>query len=108
MARKLRLEYPGAIRYKSLIVDGSGNGYFKTVCDYVHLNPARARLVGGEEKLKSYRWSSYPLYLKARSRLPEWLSVRRLFGEWRIARDNAAGRRELKRGWPGDCGPRRR
>ena len=32
-------------RYKSLIVDGSGNGYLKTVCDYVHLNPARAKLV---------------------------------------------------------------
>jgi REP element-mobilizing transposase RayT len=26
-------------RYKVLIVDGSGNGYLKTVCDYVHLNP---------------------------------------------------------------------
>src|SRR5688572_30567837 len=23
-------------RYKSLLVDGSGNGYLKTVCDYVH------------------------------------------------------------------------
>src|SRR6266480_7862915 len=28
-------------RYKSLIVDGSGTGYLKTVCDYVHLNPAQ-------------------------------------------------------------------
>jgi REP element-mobilizing transposase RayT len=28
-------------RYKSLIVDGSGNGYLRTVCDYVHLNPVR-------------------------------------------------------------------
>src|SRR6267142_2549191 len=32
-------------RYKSLIVDGSGNGYLKTVCDYVHLNPVRAQLL---------------------------------------------------------------
>ena len=32
-------------RYKSLAVDGSGNGYLKTVCDYVHLNPARAKLM---------------------------------------------------------------
>ena len=31
-------------RYKALIVDGSGNGYLKTVCDYVHLNPARAQV----------------------------------------------------------------
>src|SRR5664279_921923 len=37
-------------RYKALIVDGSGNGYLKTVCDYVHLNPARAGLLGIEQK----------------------------------------------------------
>ena len=24
-------------RYKSLIVEGSGDGYLRTVCDYVHL-----------------------------------------------------------------------
>ena len=29
-------------RYKALIVNGSGNGYLKTVCDHVHLNPARS------------------------------------------------------------------
>jgi REP element-mobilizing transposase RayT len=32
-------------RYKSLLVDGLGSGYLKSVCDYVHLNPAR--LVSG-------------------------------------------------------------
>ena len=32
-------------RYKALIVDGSGNGYLRTVCDYVHLNPVRAGLL---------------------------------------------------------------
>jgi len=32
-------------RYKALMVDGSGNGYLKTVGDYVHLNPARAGLL---------------------------------------------------------------
>src|SRR5271168_1345006 len=29
-------------RYKALHVEGSGNGYLATVCDYVHLNAARA------------------------------------------------------------------
>ena len=29
-------------RYKALHVEGSGSGYLRTVCDYVHLNPARA------------------------------------------------------------------
>src|SRR6476646_6280957 len=32
-------------RYKALIVEGSGNGYSRTVCDYVHLNPPRAKLL---------------------------------------------------------------
>src|SRR5215472_13999298 len=37
-------------RYKALIVDGSGNGYLKSVCDYVHLNPARAKLLTSKDK----------------------------------------------------------
>src|SRR6267143_5095116 len=51
-------------RYKALIVDGSGNGYLKTVCDYVHLNPARAKLLAPGQHLRDYRWSSYPRYLQ--------------------------------------------
>ena len=40
-------------RYKALIVEGGGSGYLKTVCDYVHLNPVRARLLGTEERLNA-------------------------------------------------------
>src|SRR5271166_5556376 len=68
-------------RYKSLIVDGAGGGYLKTVCDYVHLNPARARLLKPEEPLSAFAWSSYPLYLSPPSRRPPWLRVGRLLGE---------------------------
>src|SRR5437867_2244068 len=32
-------------RYKALIVDSATPGYLKTACDYVHLNPVRARLL---------------------------------------------------------------
>src|SRR6266480_2404283 len=39
-------------RYKALIVDGSGSGYLRTVCDYVHLNPVRAGLIRPEVPLK--------------------------------------------------------
>ena len=46
-------------RYKSLIVDGSGTGYLRTVCDYVHLNPVRAGLLSSEQSLRKYQWSSY-------------------------------------------------
>ena len=82
-------------RYKSLVVDGSGKGYLKTVCDYVHLNPVRARLLAPEEAVHRYRWSSYPLYLEAPARRPRWLRVERLLGEYGIARDSAEGRRQF-------------
>ena len=82
-------------RYKALVVDGSGDGYLKTVCDYVHLNPVRARQIEAEQPLETFRWSSYPFYLGKPRRRPAWLRVDRLLGEWRIAKDNAAGRREF-------------
>jgi putative transposase len=57
-------------RYKSLIVDGNGTGYLKTVCDYVHLNPVRAKLLRPEQRLLGYRWSSYPAYLLSARQRP--------------------------------------
>jgi REP element-mobilizing transposase RayT len=82
-------------RYKSLIVDGSGDGYLRTVCDYVHLNPVRAKLLQPEEPLQSYRWSSYPEYLKRARQRVAWLRVDRLLGELGIQGDDAAGRRRF-------------
>ncbi len=79
-------------RYKALMVEGSGNGYLKAVCDYVHLNPVRAGLLAPEELLQSYAWSSYPLYLQPTQSRPAWLRVDRLLGEWGIPADTAAGR----------------
>jgi REP element-mobilizing transposase RayT len=79
-------------RYKALFVDGSGNGYLKTACDYVHLNPVRARLLSGRQKLSEFSWSSYPEYLKASGARPNWLRVDRLLGEHGILKDSAAGR----------------
>src|ERR1043165_8088404 len=85
-------------RYKSLVVEGSGNGYLRTVCDYVHLNPVRAGLLRPEEPLKTYRWSSYPEYLKRPGERPGWLRVERVLGELGIRRDDAAGRRDFAEG----------
>jgi REP element-mobilizing transposase RayT len=84
-------------RYKDLIVDGSGSGYLRTVCDYVHLNPQRAGLLAPDQKLSAYRWSSYPEYLKSPGRRRKWLRVDRLFGELGIPKDSSAGRREFEK-----------
>jgi REP-associated tyrosine transposase len=82
-------------RYKSLIVDGSGTGYLKTVCDYVHLNPARANLLALEDNLSQFRWSSYPAYLLSSRQRPPWLRVDRLLGEHGLPGDTKAARREF-------------
>ena len=84
-------------RYQALLVDGSGNGYLKTACDYVHLNPVRAALLRPEQALSDFCWSSYPYYLRAASGWPLWLRVDRLLGEWGIPRDTVAGRSEFER-----------
>lgn len=83
-------------RYKALIVDGSGNGYLRTVCDYVHLNPARARLLRPGQQLADFAWSSWPDYLKPPEQRPRWLRVDRLLGELGLPQDSAAGREQLE------------
>ena len=84
-------------RYKALIVDGSGTGYLKTVCDYVHLNPVRAGWLGVADRLLSYPGSSFGAYLAKPEHRPAWLRVDRLLGEHGIAADTAAGREEFER-----------
>ena len=66
-------------RYKAVVVDGSAPGYFEVVGTYIHLNPARAGLIGvGRERLKRYQWSSYPWYLSGAGRGPAWLRRERV------------------------------
>lgn len=84
-------------RYKALPVDGSATGYLKSVCDYVHLNPVRAKLISPGQPIASYPWSSYPAYLKEASARPAWLRTERLLGEWGIPMDTAAGRAQFAR-----------
>ena len=50
-------------RYRAIPVQASGDGagdYLKTLMDYIHLNPARARMVNarGGKGLLGFRWSS--------------------------------------------------
>ena len=84
-------------RYKSMVVDGSGTGYLRSVCDYVHFNPVRAKMLKPGQPLKDYPWSSYPAYVRSPRQRPSWLRVDRWLGEHGIRQDSVAGRREL--GW---------
>ena len=84
-------------RYRAQLVEGSGNGYLRTACDYVHLNPVRARLLKAGERLLAYPWSSLGWYLAAPEHRPQWIRVDRLLGEHGIGRDTAAGRQEFER-----------
>ena len=40
--------------YKAQLVEGSGNGYLRTVGDYAHLNPVRAKLLAPDDRLLAY------------------------------------------------------
>jgi len=78
-------------RYKAQLVEGSGNGYLRTACDYVHLNPVRAHLLSAEDRLLGYPWSSFPFYLSAPEHRPQWLRADRLLGEHGIQGDTHKG-----------------
>jgi REP element-mobilizing transposase RayT len=84
-------------RYKAQLVEGSGNGYLRTACDYVHLNPVRAGILKAEERLLAYPWSSWPAYLAAPEHRPQWVRVDRLLGEHGLQEDTAASREEFER-----------
>jgi REP element-mobilizing transposase RayT len=84
-------------RYKAQLVEGSGNGYLRTACDYVHLNPVRAHLLKPEERLLAYPWSSLGYYLAAPEHRPNWVRVDRLLGEHGLPGDTPAARQEFER-----------
>ncbi|MEY2408927.1 MAG: REP-associated tyrosine transposase, partial [Verrucomicrobiota bacterium] len=83
-------------RYKSILVGGKG-GYLRTVVDYVHLNPVRAKLIEPAQALRLFRWSSFPLFLARPEQRPSWLRVDRALGECGIRADSAAGRIDFER-----------
>lgn len=83
-------------RYQAQLVEGSGNGYLRSACDYVHLNPARAGLLKPDERLLAYPWSSFGFYLAAPEHRPQWIRVDRLLGEHGLQQDTAAARQEFE------------
>ena len=77
------------------MVAGRGKGYLRTVCDYVHLNPGRAKRLPPAVALASYPWSRYPEYRQPAARRSGGLRGDRLLGEKGIPGDPAAGRRQF-------------
>lgn len=79
-------------RYKAKVVDDSDGAYFRTVGDYIHLNPADAGMAS-QGRLSEWPWSSYPLYLSAPSKRPDWLRVTPMLSACGIPKDSPKGRR---------------
>jgi putative transposase len=82
-------------RYKSIIIDPSDPVYFRTACNYIHLNPVRARLAGAADtvSLGEYRWSSSWYLLNNQSKTPEWLSLGRIVEENTFQSDSLRARK---------------
>lgn len=81
-------------RYKSIPVSGelaADGAQFRIVADYIHLNPARAKLAGGRKgPLVNYPWSSLQHY--SRKRGPDWLIRDRVLAAFELSQ-NKRGRR---------------
>ena len=83
-------------RYKSVLVEGAGY-YYETLLDYIHLNPARARLIDlqKEQSLLDYPWSSVAGgYALPPSRRAPWLAANAGLAAFGLA-DTTAGRRKF-------------
>ncbi len=86
-------------RYKALLVDGEAGGYFLTVSDYIHLNPARIKgeaRIGDLKGLLEDRWSSAGWLAGNREKKPGWLQWERVYGELGLRNWRAGNQREYR------------
>jgi len=85
-------------RYKSVLVDrDETGGYLPSLIDYIHLNPVRAKIIGGKTKdsLLDFPWSSLPrCYALPPTKRSKWMAHEEGLSIQR-APDTAKGRREL-------------
>lgn len=96
-ARRSRRGHVFQGRYKSVPVSAAVKSphYFRIVADYIHLNPARAGIVGpGRGKLTSYKWSSIGHY--ARGKGPEWLVLERVLKAFELSQDTRGRRAYIR------------
>jgi len=84
-------------RYKAVLVEGRAGDYYRTMPDYIHLNPVRARLVHVTDNgsVRNYRWSSVAEgYVLQPDKRAKWLTVSDGFAAFGCE-DTAAGRRQF-------------
>jgi putative transposase len=101
-------------RYKAIPVEGRSGDFYGGLVNYVHLNPARARLIDASrgQSLLDYPWSSLAQgFARPVKQRPGWLAAASALAAFGCA-DTAAGRRryverldEIARSEPGaQCG----
>jgi len=84
-------------RYKAVVVDGADHYHYRTLVDYIHLNPVRARLIQPRkgQSVMDFRWSSLMGgWALAPGSRPVWLAAAdglKRFG----LEDTVAGRRRM-------------
>lgn len=81
-------------RYKAILVQVGEGGYFRSLLDYIHLNPIRAGIVKIEDGLDNFPWSSLSYYRCPPSKREKW-QVTELGFEVSDLQDNTAGRRKF-------------
>jgi len=83
-------------RYRATPVSGGEAHYFRIAADYIHLNPARAGLAGGEHgPLVAYRWSSLRDYASGKG--PAWLQMDRVLRAFDLSQDGRGRRAYVER-----------
>ena len=84
-------------RYKAVLVDGADPFHYRTLADYIHLNPVRARLVrpGMGQSVLDYPWSSVAGgWALPPGKRPKWLAAEKGLKCFDLP-DTVAGRRRL-------------
>jgi hypothetical protein len=83
-------------RYKAILLDQDDTDgyYYRSLLDYIHLNPARSGFLSDPGTgIIGYKWSSLPTaYAIAPTRRPEWMEVASGYAAFGC-RDSAKGRR---------------
>jgi putative transposase len=84
-------------RYKAVLVEGVDTYHYRTLADYIHLNPVRARLVqpGKGQSVLDYPWSSVAGgWALPKGKRPKWFAAAEGLNRYDLP-DTVGGRRSL-------------